>query len=81
MLVRIGTVQGRQSEITALLATALGVQLLDMNLAHIGVITDVGLPVVRNLCLGIDPPVGVGTLDSDLAGSVGIDHRISLPFT
>ena len=64
MLIGIGAVQCTQTVIAAGRFAALGIHLLDMDLTHVSIVTDVGLAVVGNDRFGVDPPVGIGALDA-----------------
>ena len=74
MLVGVVAVEAAEADIVAGHAAALGVKFLDADLAHVGEIGHVGLAVVADHRLFVDPPVGVAALDADLFASFNVDH-------
>ena len=76
MLVGIILVQRAKAYVVRKCAGAFCIQLLHVDLAHIGVVGDVSLSVGGNDCLLIDPPVGVRSFDLAQNGALKIDHGL-----
>jgi hypothetical protein len=74
MLVGIVAVQTANAKVAALRLAAFGIQLLDVDLAHVRGVDDIGLSVFANDGFFVDPPIGVGALDLQFSASVEIDH-------